>query len=174
MRLRNLIAPVASALIAGGAVAWGAAVTLTYETTALSSGQVPTSDTSADGKLKAASFTDDGSTLTLGTVLGNVTTQSGTTYTLAATDCGTTVRFSAATAVTITIPATLPVKCSIGMEQAGAGQLAVNGSAVTPATLHSAHSYIHSFAQWAIIGIFIESNSGGSAAVAIFTGDGAT
>lgn len=101
-------------------------------------------------------------------VVGTVTTQSGTTYTFASTDCGTTVRFSNASAVTATIPQGLPVGCTIAVEQAGAGQVAVNGSAVTPATLHSAHSYTKTFGQWAMINIFTESSN-----VAVLTGDGA-
>lgn len=107
-------------------------------------------------------------TQTFGTVDGTVTTQSGTTYTLTAADCGTMVRFTNASAVTVTIPQGLAVGCNIAIEQAGAGQVAVNGSAVTPATLHSAHSYTKTSAQWAIIGISIESTN-----VAILTGDGA-
>jgi len=107
-------------------------------------------------------------TNTFGTVVGTVTTQSGTTYTFAAADCGTTVRFTNAAAVTATIPQGLSVGCSIAVEQAGTGQVAVNGSAVTPATLHSAHSFTKTFGQWAVIGIFTESSN-----VAILTGDGA-
>ncbi len=112
-------------------------------------------------------------TQTFGTVLGTVTTQSGTTYTLTSSDCGTMVRGSNASAITFTIPATLPIGCNIAIEQALAGQISVNGSAVTPATLQSAHSYTKTFGQWAIIGITIETNSGGSSAVAVLTGDGA-
>lgn len=108
-------------------------------------------------------------TQTFGTTVGTVTSQSGTTYTFASTDCGTTVRFTNAAAVTATIPQGLPVGCSFAVEQTtSAGQVSVNGSAVTPATLHSAHSYTKTFGQWAIIGVFIESTN-----VAIVTGDGA-
>lgn len=110
---------------------------------------------------------------TFGPVLGAVTTQSGTTYTFASTDCGTEVVFSNSSSITATIPATLPVGCNIAALQSGAGQIAVNGSAVTPATLESAHSYTKTFGQWAIIGINIEANVGGSAAIAVLTGDGA-
>ena len=70
-------------------------------------------------------------------VVGAVTTQSGTTYTFAATDCGTEVTFSNAGAVTATIPNTLPAGCNIAVAQIGAGKVSVNGSAVTPATLHT-------------------------------------
>jgi hypothetical protein len=123
---------------------------------------------SADLYFDGTNYKKLGSNCQFGAVLGTVTTQSGTTYTLAATDCGTTVRGSNASAITFTIPQGLPVGCNIAIEQALAGQVAVNGSAVTPATLHSAHSFTKTFAQWAIIGIFIESSN-----VAILTGDGA-
>lgn len=112
-------------------------------------------------------------TETFGSVLGTVTSQSGTTYTFAASDCGTEVTFTNGSAVTATIPQTLPVGCNIAVLQAGAGQVSVNGSAVAAATLHSAHSYTKTFGQWAIIGINIEANAGGSSAIAILTGDGA-
>ena len=105
-------------------------------------------------------------------VLGTVTAQSGTTYTFAATDCGTEVDFTNGSAITATIPATLPAGCNISVLQVGAGKVSVNGSAVTPATLHSAHSYTGTSAQWAIVGINIYANSGGSSAIAILTGDG--
>ena len=111
-------------------------------------------------------------TTVFGEVLGAVTTQSGTTYTFAATDCGTEVTFSNASAVTATIPQTLPAGCNIAVAQLGAGKVSVNGSAVAAATLHSAHSYTGTSAQWAVIGINIEANSGGSAAIALLTGDG--
>jgi hypothetical protein len=110
---------------------------------------------------------------TFGQILYTVTTQSGTTYTLAATDCGTQIDFTNAGAVTVTIPQTLPVGCNVAVLQAGATKVSVNGSAVTAATLHSAHSYTGTSGQWAIIGVNIEANAGGSAAIAILTGDGA-
>lgn len=109
---------------------------------------------------------------TFGEVLGTVTTQSGTTYTFASTDCGTEVIFSSNSAVTATIPATLPAGCNIAVAQLGTAKVSVNGSAVTPATLHSAHSYTGTSAQYAVIGINIEANSGGSSAIALLTGDG--
>lgn len=102
-----------------------------------------------------------------------ITTQSSTPYTLAESDCGTKILFTDASAVTVTIPATLNAGCQVSIEQNGAGAVSVNGSAVTPATLHSAHSYTKTSGQYAVIGITIDTNSGGSSAVAILTGDGA-
>jgi hypothetical protein len=106
-------------------------------------------------------------------ITGTVTLQSGTTATLANLNCGTEVVFTNASAVTVTIPATLPIGCNIAILQAGASKVSVNGSAVAAATLESAHSYTGTSAQWAIIGVNIEANSGGSAAIAVLTGDGA-
>lgn len=107
-------------------------------------------------------------TQTFAGVIGTVTTQSGTTYTFAASDCGTTVRFSNASAVTATIPQGLPVGCNIAVLQAGAGQVSVNGSAVTPATLQSARSYTKTFGAGAIIGLTNDATNH-----VILTGDGA-
>jgi hypothetical protein len=104
-----------------------------------------------------------------GVVVGTVSTQSSTTYTFSVSDCGTTVRFTSASAVTATIPQALPIGCNIAVVQAGAGQVAVNGSAVTPATLQSAHSYTRTFGAGAVIGLLND-----AANHVILTGDGAT
>jgi hypothetical protein len=109
-------------------------------------------------------------TWTMGTVIGAVTTQAGTTYTFAAADCGTEVRFTSGTAVTATIPATLAAGCNIAVAQIGAGKVSVNGNAVSPATLASAHAYTGTSGQNAVIGINIDANTG--TAHAILTGDG--
>ena len=98
-------------------------------------------------------------------------TQSGTTYTLAATDCGKTVIFTSGSSITLTTLNSLPVGCSIAVEQAGVGQITV--SAGSGATQHSAHSYTKTFGQYAILGLFVDTNSGGSSADLIITGDGA-
>jgi hypothetical protein len=108
---------------------------------------------------------------TFGSVVGTVSTQAGTTYTLAVTDCGTTIRFTSASLVTVTTLNSLPAGCAVAVEQAGAGQvLIVAGSG---ATQHSAHSITKTFGQYAILGLFVDINSSGSAANIIITGDGA-
>lgn len=112
---------------------------------------------------------------TFGTVLGSENDQSGTTYTLGATDCGKTVAFSNGSAVTVTIDASIVpsagTTCNIAIRQDGAGQVAVNGSAVTPATLVSAHSYTKTFGIHAVIGLQLTTIS--ATATAVLTGDGA-
>jgi hypothetical protein len=110
-------------------------------------------------------------TQTFGSVLGTVSTQSGATYTLAAGDCGTTILFTASSAVTVTTTSSLPKGCSIAIEQGGGGQIAI--AAGTGATQHSAHGFTKTFGQYAILGVFVDTNAGGSAADVIITGDGA-
>ena len=111
-------------------------------------------------------------TQTFGTVVGSVNAQVGTTYTLAATDCGKTIVITNAAAITLTTLNSLSIGCSIAVEQGGAGQITVaNGAG---ATLTSAHSYTKTFnAAGAIIGLFVDTNAGGTAAHFVLTGDGA-
>jgi hypothetical protein len=114
-------------------------------------------------------------TQTFAGVLGGADTQSGTTYTLVASDCGKTVVFTSASAVTVTIPASIVpasgTACAIAILQSGAGQVAVNGTAVSAATLVSAHSYTKTFGQNAMIGLTLTTIS--ATATAILSGDGA-
>lgn len=110
-------------------------------------------------------------TQTFGPVLGTVSTQSGTTYTLAATDCGTTLLFTNASPVTVTTLGTVAAGCAVAIEQEGAGQVTISDGA--GATHHSAHNYSKTYGQYAILGLFVDTNAGGSAADYIITGDGA-
>ena len=119
----------------------------------------------------------------LGTVLSyvaTVSTVSGASCTLgtgntgcaAATegDCGKMLRFSSASAVTVTVPNTLPVGCEVSLAQDGAGSVTV--VAGTGTTAHSPHSFTKTAAQYSVIGIAVLTNSGGTAAVYNFVGDG--
>ena len=109
-------------------------------------------------------------TQTFGPVLGTINTQSGVTYTLAATDCGKTVLFTNAAAITLTTLNTLPVGCAIAVEQGGAGHVTIaNGASATSV---SAHSFTATFGQWAILGLFVDTNAGNAAHIVI-SGDGA-
>lgn len=107
---------------------------------------------------------------TFGQVITGQTTQAGTTYTLASTDCGTMVNFSSASAVTVTLPNSLPVGCWVNLLQGGAGKVSVSAGA--GATLHSPHAYTGTFNQYAVIAMYVDSNAGGTAADYLFTGDG--
>lgn len=110
-------------------------------------------------------------TQTFGPVVGAVSTKNGTTYTLTATDCGTTIIFTNASAVTVTTLNSLPSGCAIAIEQAGTGQVSISAGA--GATQHSSHNFTKTFGQYAILGLFVDTNAGGAAANYIITGDGA-
>ena len=106
-----------------------------------------------------------------GPVLGSVSTQAGTSYTLAPTDCGTTIVFTNSSAITVTTLSTVSAGCAVAIEQAGTGQVTI--AAGTGATQHSSHNFTKTFGQYAILGLFVDVNTGGSAADYIITGDGA-
>lgn len=113
---------------------------------------------------------------TFGAVLGAENDQAGTTYTVAATDCGKTIRATNGSAITITIPASIApaagTTCVFAVIQGGAGQVSLNGSAVSAATLVSAHSYTKTFnAVGATVAIELTTIS--ATATATLTGDGA-
>jgi hypothetical protein len=101
-------------------------------------------------------------TQTFGAIIGTVVARSGTTDTLAAGDCGTTIEYTSASAVTVTAPNSLVIGCHIAIVQGGAGQVTVSAGA--SATLVSAHSYTKTFGQNAGIGLSVIENAGGSAA----------
>ena len=61
----------------------------------------------------------------------NLNNQTGTTYTLDATDNGKTVTFDNASAVTVTVPSGLPVGFSCALFQKGAGQVGLTTSSTT-------------------------------------------
>ena len=110
----------------------------------------------------------------------NVVSVAATACTLSATngcsggnDCGTLLRMTGASPV-ITIPATLGQGCQVAIEQDGSTQVSVAGSAVTAATLRLPHSFAgKTAAQYSTIGVTVLSNTSGTNAVALFTGDGA-
>lgn len=110
--------------------------------------------------------------VTFGWSLGTWSTQSGTTYTLQSNDCGTGIRFTSNSAVTVTIPNSLSAGCDIKIAQFGTAKVSVNGSAVPAATLRSPHSYTGTFAQYSVIQVDVDANPGGSSADALFEGDG--
>jgi hypothetical protein len=104
------------------------------------------------------------------TVLFKVTTDSTTARTLARADCGTQIDFTNGSTITVTIPNSLPIGCGISLRQGGLGQ--VQPAAGSGATLRTPHGFVGTSAQYAIIGINVAENSGGSAAIADFVGDG--
>jgi hypothetical protein len=138
-------------------------------------GSSPNTWTSAGTSGHALPFLDGNNTWsgiqTFGPSVGTVSTQTGTSYTLSASDCGTTIRFTNSSAAVVTTLNSLPVGCAIAIEQAGSGQVAITAGA--SATQHSSHNFTKTFGQYAILGLFVDTNASGTAANVIITGDGA-
>lgn len=104
-------------------------------------------------------------------IYGSIRTISGTTDTLAATDCGNSVEYTSASAVTVTVPNSLPIGCQVALAQYGAGKVSTTAGA--SATQRSPHSYTGTSAQYTEIYVHVIENSGGAAAVYSLLGDGA-
>lgn len=88
--------------------------------------------------------------------------QTGTTYTLAASDTGKVVECNNASAITVTLPNSLPVGFGCTLMQTGAGQ--VTFSAASGAAFVAYSSKTKCAGQYAAVTIWVDSNSGGSAA----------
>lgn len=87
-----------------------------------------------------------------------INAQTGTTYTLAASDCGKIVTCSNASAITVTVPNTLKPGFFCTVTQKGAGQ--VTFSAQASGTLRNRSGFTKTAGQYASATIFIESNAG--------------
>jgi hypothetical protein len=96
---------------------------------------------------------------------------SGTTDTPAVTDCGKTVHFTSGSAITVTMPNSITLECTITFLQEGAGQITFTAAA--GATIHSFHSYTKTAGQWAAVDMILNTNAGGASAVYSLAGDGA-
>ena len=95
-------------------------------------------------------------------------TISGTTHTLNAADNGKVHRFTSATAVTVTLPNSLPAGFNIVWAQLGAGQLTFTPG--SGATRRNRYSHTRSSGQYAEGALRVDSNAG-SAADYILSGD---
>lgn len=98
-----------------------------------------------------------------------VVTDAGTARTLAATDTGTTIRFTAGTAVTVTLPDSMISGFTVEIIQGGAGQ--VSFSAGGGATINNRSSQTKTAGQYGAVRLVVVANSGGSAAVYNLAGD---
>jgi hypothetical protein len=153
-----------------GLGATGLAFAASTETTQSGSGisgagVIPKNDGTTAGQVDASSCTDNGTTFSctepFGEVIGSIRSYSGTTDTLAATDCGLTVHSTGASAVAETVPNSLPAGCNIAIEAIGAG--AVTASAGSGATQHSPCTTVATNHQYAILWVHVESNAGSAA-----------
>lgn len=98
-----------------------------------------------------------------------ITIKTGTSYTLQASDSGTIIRFTNASAITLTCPNSLPVGFNVGILQMGTGQ--VTASAGAGATVNNRQSFTKTAGQYATASLVVQDNSGGSAAKYILGGD---
>jgi hypothetical protein len=89
---------------------------------------------------------------TFGAVFGGIITDSTTTRTLGAGDCGQTINFTSGSAITVTT-ANLAVGCHIVVRQAGAGQITIAAGGGT--TIVSASSWTKTRAQYSKLGLSI-------------------
>lgn len=94
--------------------------------------------------------------------------QSGTTYTVAASDDGKVVELSNALAITVTVENSLPVGFSCLFVQVAAGQVSFTPEA--GATQRQASAYTKTRAQWSVVTMYVRANSG-AAAEYVLSGD---
>lgn len=100
-------------------------------------------------------------------ILDTLNTQTGTTYTVQASDNGKVVELNNASAVTVTVPNSLAVGFNCILSQIGAGLVTVvAGSGATV----NAYGGLKSPGQWGELSLRVRANSGGSAAAAVLGG----
>jgi hypothetical protein len=85
-----------------------------------------------------------------------INTQTGITYSLAASDTGKVVRFTNNSAITLTIPTGLPTGFNCVVLQAGNGVITFTASGTT---ITNAHSYTKSYAKGAEVTIFCDTTN---------------
>jgi len=107
--------------------------------------------------------------------LANRNLQTGTTYTIdvagADTDSGKIIDHANAAAIAVTLPNNAPAGFACTYVQAGAGQItfAVQGGGT--AVLRNRQSHTKTAGQWAMVTLYVRSNSGGTAAEWVLGGD---
>lgn len=102
----------------------------------------------------------------------NVNAQTGTTYTLQASDAGKMVTLSNASAITVTLPNSLSAGFVCSWAQKGAGQ--VTFTAAGGGTLNNRSGHTKSAGQYALGTLYVDANAGGSAAIYYLGGDTTT
>jgi hypothetical protein len=118
--------------------------------------------------LKSATNSWSG-TQTFASVIGTIRTQSATTDTLSATDCGATVNYTATSAVTVTLPNSFSPGCNVALVEGGTAKVSV--TAASGGSIVSPHSFTGTYAAGSVIMVSVISNAG-SAAKYLFSGDG--
>lgn len=98
----------------------------------------------------------------------NLNKQTGTTYTLQASDSGKVIECTNAAAITVTVPTSLLEGFNCTVVQGGAGRVTIAGAVGTTARTPVG---ARSPAQWRGPMIYVRDNVGGSAAEYVVTGD---
>jgi hypothetical protein len=99
----------------------------------------------------------------------SVVTVAGTAYTLDPLTSGKVIEFTAGTAVTVTLPNSLPVGFQVTVRQAGAGQ--VGFAVASGAVLRNRASQTKLNAIWAVGALAVRANSNGATAEYVLSGD---
>ena len=81
----------------------------------------------------------------------SVNAQTGTTYTVQASDCGKIITCNNASAITVTVDTNLPDGGSVSIAQKGAGQVTISPSGLT---IRNNSSFTKTAAQYAVITLF--------------------
>lgn len=123
----------------------------------------------ATGKLVQESGVLVGDSNEISGYVGNINAQTGTTYTLVAADAGKIVTISNGSAITLTLPNSLPAGWACTVVQKGAG--AITFTAAGGATRNNRSAHTKTAGQWAVCGLYVDSNAGGSSAVYVLAGD---
>ena len=104
--------------------------------------------------------------------VGNINYQVGTTYTLVGGNTGDTgkiISHTNASAITVTLPNSLPAGFCCTYVQMGAGQITF--SPASGAALHNKYSHTKTAGQYSGVMIYINTNSGGTSADYLLMGD---
>lgn len=106
---------------------------------------------------------------TLKNFVAEVVVDTGTTLTLSGSHRGRILTQNNASAITTTLPNSLEIGFSVTIYQKGAGQITF--AAGSGATLVNRQTQTKTAGQYAVVTLFVEANSGGTAAVWVLAGD---
>lgn len=120
------------------------------------------------GAIQASDVLIESSTNAISGYGSKINAQTGTTYTIDASDAGKIVELSNASAITVTLPNSLPQGFYCTLVQTGAGQVSL--SAAGGATLNNFDIFTKLAGQYAALNLYVTTNGTGSTAVYIAQG----
>lgn len=101
--------------------------------------------------------------------LANTNLQTGTTYTIQASDHGKVVEFNNASAITVTLPNNMVVGFNCQIRQVGGGRVTL--VAASGAVIRSSSVAVKTRVQWSEASLAVRTNTGGTAAEYVVSGD---